>query len=60
MALKIIKTRHLSAWYGVTGTIKVYSDGTARLRAKQYTTMLHNKIHKNEKAAMSAWYRLND
>ena len=57
--MKIINKKHLSAWYGVTGSITVYADGTARLKIKQMEKLLHNKVHKNEKAALSAWYRAN-
>lgn len=58
--MKTVKIRYLSAWYGVTGSIRVYTDGTARLRIKQSGKLLHNKIHANEKAALSAWYRANN
>lgn len=58
--MKITKKKALTAWYGVTGSLSVYSDGTARLKISQMGKLLHNKIHKNEKAAMSAWYRANN
>lgn len=57
--MKIINKKFLTAWYGVSGSIAVYEDGTARLKIKQAGKLLHNKVHKNERAAMSAWYRAN-
>ncbi len=57
--MKSISKKYLTAYYGVTGSVTVYADGTARLRIKQMGKLLHNKVHKNEKAAMSAWYRAN-
>ena len=57
--MKIINKKALTAWYGVTGSIAVYADGTARLKIRQSGKLLHNKMHKNEKVAMAAWYRAN-
>jgi len=57
--MKIISKKYLSAFYGVTGSVTLYKDGTARLRIMQRGKLLHNKVHKNENAAMSAWYRAN-
>lgn len=57
--MKITSKKYLSAWYGVSGSITVYEDGTARLKIRQSGKLQHNKVHKNEKAAMSAWYRAN-
>lgn len=57
--MKIITKKYLTAFYGVTGSVTTYADGSARLRIKQAGKLLHNKVHKNEKAAMSAWYRAN-
>ena len=57
--MKITSKKPLAAWYGVSGTLFVYEDGTARLKIRQGGKLLHNKIHKNEKAAMAAWYREN-
>ena len=53
----IIQTITLKSFYGPTGKIQVYSDNTARLIIKHGSKTLHNKIHKNKKSAMSAWYR---
>lgn len=57
--MKIISKKYLTAYYGVTGSITTYADGSARLRIKQLGKLLHNKVHKNKKAALSAWYRAN-
>ena len=57
--MKIVSKKYLSAWYDVSGSITIYSDGTARLRIRQLGKIQHNKIHKNEKAAKAAWYRWN-
>ena len=57
--MKITSKKILSAWYGVSGSVTVYTDGTARLKISQNGKLEHNKVHKNEKAAMSAWYRFN-
>lgn len=57
--MRTVSKKPLTAWYGVTGSITVYSDGTARLKISQMGKLLHNKVHKNEKAAMAAWYRAN-
>lgn len=57
--MKINSKKTLTAWYGVSGSISVYEDGTARLKIRQSGKLLHNKVHKNEKAAMAAWYRAN-
>ena len=57
--MRITSKKFLSAWYGVTGSVTVYADGTARLRISQNGKLFHNKVHKNEKAAMAAWYRYN-
>lgn len=57
--MKIIAKKYLTAFYGVTGSVTTYADGSARLRIKQTGKLLHNKIHKNERAAMAAWYRAN-
>ena len=53
----IIQTIALKSFYGPTGKIQIYSDNTARLIIKHGSKTLHNKIHKNKKSAMSAWYR---
>lgn len=57
--MKTISVKYLTAYYGVTGSIRVYENGTARLRIKQCGKLIHNKIHANEKAARAAWYRAN-
>lgn len=57
--MKIVSKKTLSAWYGVTGSITVYVDGTTRLKIRQFGKLQHNKIHKNKKAALAAWYRAN-
>lgn len=57
--MKIVSKRYLTAYYGVTGSITTYADGSARLRVKQLGKLLHNKVHKNYKAAKAAWYREN-
>ena len=57
--MKITSKKNLTAWYGVSGSVSVYEDGTARLKIRQAGKLLHNKVHKNEKAAMAAWYRAN-
>lgn len=57
--MKIINKRYLKSFYGVTGSVSEYADGTARLRIRQMGKLLHNKVHKNVSAAMSAWYRAN-
>ena len=51
--------KRITAFYGATGSVTTYADGTARLRIKQAGKLQHNKVHKNEKAAMAAWYRAN-
>ncbi len=52
-----MKTYHKS--YGVTASITDKPDGTARLIAKTSTgKKVHDKIHKNRKAAEAAWRRL--
>lgn len=58
MRTKSIK--YMKGYYGTTGSIREYSDGTARLRIRQMGKLLHNKVHKNTKAAMAAWYRYNN
>ena len=51
---------YLKAWYGVTGSIEDKKDGTARLIVRNGCgKKTHDKIHKNHKAAMAAWYREN-
>lgn len=51
---------YLKAWYGVTGSIEDKKDGTARLIVRDGCgKKTHDKIHKNHKAAMAAWYREN-
>lgn len=57
--MKITSKKYLTAFYGVTGSVTTYVDGSARLRIKQAGKLLHNKVHKNERAAMAAWYRAN-
>ena len=56
--MKIVSKKYLSDWL-VSGSITVYADGSARLRIRHSGKLLHNKIHKNEKAARAAWYRWN-
>lgn len=55
--MKIISKKALTGWYGASGSISVYENGSARLKIRQLGKLQHNKVHKNEKAAMSAWYR---
>ena len=43
--------------YGVTATITDKRDGTARLVARCGGKKVHDKIHKNRKAAENAWRR---
>ena len=57
--MKTSQIINLKSWYGVTGSIRVYEDGTARLMIKHMDKTIHNKIHKSEKAARAAWYRAN-
>ena len=57
--MKIIERKTLSAWYGVSGQMTVYADGTARLKVYQLGKLLHNKVHANRRAALAAWYRQN-
>lgn len=46
--------------YLATGSIETKKDGTARLIVKTVNGVkVHDKVHKTEKAAISAWYRLN-
>ena len=53
--------KYLKGWYGCTGSIQVKKDGTARLIVRDgLGHKTHDKIHKNEKAAMAAWYRENN
>lgn len=57
-------TTNHKGYYDVTGTIKDLPDGTARLRVVQEMPdgsrrLWHNKIHKDRKAALAAWYREN-
>jgi len=54
-----MKTYH-KAFYGVTGSIEDKKDGTARLIIRDgFGNKCHDKIHKNRKAALSAWRRAN-
>ena len=47
--------------YGITACITDKSDGSAKLLGKDpFGKKLHDKIHKNRKAAFSAWKRLCD
>ena len=47
--------------YGITASITDKSDGTAKLLVKDpFGKKIHDKIHKNRKAALSAWKRLCD
>lgn len=57
--MKTVSVKTLKALYGVTGSIRVYEDGTARLKIRQMGKLLHNKVHANERAARAAWYRAN-
>lgn len=57
--MRTVSVKYLKALYGVTGSIRVYADGTARLRIKQMGKLIHNKVHANERAARAAWYRAN-
>lgn len=51
---------YLKSFYGVTGSITDNKDGTARLIIRTGSgKKTHDKLHKNHKAAMSAWYRAN-
>lgn len=52
-----MKTIHKSFYASASITDK--KDGTARLVIKTFTGIkTHDKIHKNRKAALAAWYRL--
>lgn len=54
-----MKTIHKE--YGCTGVISDKRDGSARLVIKMWNGQkVHDKIHKNRKAALSAWYRFNN
>lgn len=57
-----MKTFHKDFDSGAVGTIVDRKDGTARLTVSAWTLagkiVIHNKIHKNRKAALVAWYRL--
>ena len=53
-----MKTYH-KAFYGVSGSIEDKKNGTARLIIRQNGEKVHDKIHKNRKAALAAWYRAN-
>lgn len=58
--MKIVNKRYMVAHYGVTGSVSEYEDGTARLKVRDGVgRIVHNKVHKNPKAAMAAWYRAN-
>lgn len=63
--MKVIERKTLSAYYGVSGQITVYADGTAQLKVYQKlgnpprNKQLHNKVHANRRAALAAWYREN-
>ena len=47
--------------YGITASITDTPDGTAKLLVKDpFGKKIHDKIHKNRKAALSAWKRLCD
>ena len=44
--------------YDTIATITDHRDGTATLKIKIYTgKVVHNKVHKNHKAALAAWRR---
>lgn len=49
--------RQLHGLYGASATITPQRDGTARLVIRQNGRKMHDKIHKNERAALAAWYR---
>lgn len=57
-----MKTFHYDMAGVVTGIIEDYPDGRARLKVYAYSfsgpVEVHNKFHKNRRAALAAWYRL--
>lgn len=54
-----MKTYHKD-FCGVSATITDKRDGTARLTVSISTGQkIHDKIHKNRKAALAAWRRLS-
>lgn len=57
-----MKTFHKDVSSGAIGCITDKEDGTASLKVTSRTLageiVIHNKIHRNRKAALAAWYRL--
>lgn len=58
-------TFHKDILSGAVARVTDKRDGTALLRVVYRTSygkviVLHDKVHKNRKAAMSAWYRLTN
>ena len=52
-----MKTYHKDIY--ATASITDKKDGTARLVVKAINGVkMHDKIHKNRKAALAAWYRI--
>lgn len=49
---------HYKGDYGFTASVRIHRDGTATLRIwSGYGQLVHNKRHKNQKAAYAAWRR---
>ena len=46
--------KYLKDFYGTTAKLTVHNDGTATLKVSYEKKLRH---YKNEKSAMSAWYR---
>lgn len=46
--------KYLKDFYGTTAKLTVHNDGTATLKLSYEKKLRH---YKNEKSAMSAWYR---
>jgi hypothetical protein len=44
---------------GATGSITIKADGSALLSVSAGGKRIVRKLYKNERSAMSAWYRLN-
>jgi len=44
---------------GATGCVKINADGSASLSVSIAGKRIWNKQYKNQKSALSAWYRLN-